>query len=230
MLSNVFQKISQKKDVLGFFDVCQTLDKLPKKEKDIILNKKIKKELNKTCSGLNYLADIFREITSKNIIIDTSANIIIAEKLLSDDNWKIILLTRDPRGILYSYKKADARYNNKEPLKRKVNVFIDFAKKASIFKNNSKVLFVKYENLCRDSFKELRRICDFLNIDFEESMINFKKDLGHMVMGNRMRFDNNEKIIEDLLWQKKLIKKEKELITESKKLVALYKKLGYELT
>lgn len=227
ILLNVFQKILQRKDILGFFNVCQALDILPEKE-NVILNNKIRKQINESCTDLNYLANIFREISSKNIIIDTSTNIRIAENLLSDENWKVILLVRDPRGVLYSCKKADIRHNSKEPLKRKINVFIDFAKKAILLKNNPKVLLVKYEDLCRKPSLEIVRISNFLNIDFEDDMLNFKKDLGHTVMGNRIRFDNKKNITEDLSWQKNLTKAEKRLITDSSEIVSLYKKLNYD--
>lgn len=61
-------------------------------------------------------------------------------------------------------------------------------------------------------------------------MLHFKKDRGHYLMGNRMRFDNQDKVREDLGWISGLTNDEKLLLTNNKLLVQLYKNFGYALS
>jgi len=230
LLNMVFDKISNVSEIMNFFGTCQELDKLPENRGEVVLSEDLKQRIEESCVGLNILSSVFRELTLKDIIIDTSTNIRIARGLISEKDWKIVLLTRDPRGVLYSYKKANDRHQCPGPLGRKINIFKDFAKNALYLISKSDVIFVKYEDLCRFPEKELKRISLFLGISFEKSMLDFKKDTGHTVMGNRMRFDNNNmKIKEDLSWISGLTKNEKELLTNNNELTALWEKLGYRL-
>lgn len=195
----------------------------------MMVGKNLDNYLNKSCDGLEKLADIFRFVSGKKIMVDNSKLIRIAEHLVKRKNWKIILLTRDPRGLAYSNKKSGIRKNVSRPLENKIPVYIEFAKRATKLLKKKRVFFMKYENLCKNPEKEIPDLCKFIGINFEPSMLKFKVDKGHTLMGNRMRFDNNQKIKEDLDWIHGLDAKEKALIVKNDILRKLYANLGYAL-
>lgn len=95
--------------------------------------------------------------------------------------------------------------------------------------NNENVIHVKYENICRTPAKELKKICSFLDIKFESVILDFKNNLGHTVMGNRLRFNNSRFIDEDLTWKKNLQKKELSQLINDDKLIKDYGELGDSL-
>ncbi|MFW5888300.1 MAG: sulfotransferase domain-containing protein [Patescibacteria group bacterium] len=230
ILSSVYQEICQIPEVINFYDVCQDLDKLPFTRNKVVLSYQQKEDIINSCKGLDILADVFRSIISRRIMIDTSTNIRIAKELVHKNNWKIIILLRDPRGVLYSFKKSSIRHNKMISLNKNINVLIDFIKNVLDIIDFPNVLIVKYEDICQKTKEELKKICSFLDIEFAENMLNFKKDMGHTIMGNRMRFNSNEKIIEDLSWVSGLTQKEKGKIKRNKDLLFFYGMFNYTIT
>lgn len=242
ILINAYEKLNNLPEVHAIYEACSMVDRieepgkiyhkfsLPDKNDSNQINLAIlKKKLLLSCFGLEKIADVFRELTKKEIIVDGTKNIYIAEHLAKKIDWKIIILTRDPRGIASSNKNAGLRKNVPRPIEMKIPIFINFAKKInSLMAKNNNVLLVRYEDLCADPKKKLCEICNFLEITFENQTLQFKSDKGHTLMGNRMRFNDSEKIIEDLSWIENLNQREKLLIHKNWKLIRLYEKFGYQ--
>ena len=64
---------------------------------------------------------------------------------------------------------------------------------------------LRYEDLCRDPKAEVRRICEFLGLDFDESMLGLDKQSSHNIGGNPMRFRKGELEIKlDERWRDEL--------------------------
>lgn len=242
-LRSVEERVKQYPEIFSIHTVCAMIDRLQEpdkvyhklslpniqdKENSIDLNQ-LEDHIQLSCLGLERLADIFREFTCKRVIVDNTKNIWIAEYLIERKGWKIILLIRDPRGMAYSNKQAGIRKNVLRPLQMKIPIYIDFAERALRLLIKEDVLFVRYENLCANPEGEIKKICDFLNVTFESKMLYFKSDKGHTLMGNRMRFDDNEKIQEDLGWQFGLSDEERNFIYSNASLVQLFALLGYNL-
>lgn len=241
ILMSAYEKLKSLPEVHAIYEACSMADKieepgkiyhkfsLPDKNDSNRVNLSIlNKKLLLSCFGLEKIADVFRELTKKEIIVDGTKNIYIAEHLAERVGWKIIILIRDPRGIASSNKNAGRRKNVPRPIEMKIPIFINFAKKTESLTTKNNVLLVRYEDLCADPKKKLCEICDFLEIAFENRILQFKSDKGHTLMGNRMRFDDSEKIIEDLSWIENLSQQEKLLICKNWKLVLLYEKFGYQ--
>ena len=111
---------------------------------------------------------------------------------------KFIWLVRDPRDMALSWSKS--------PVHRG-----DIVRATKIWQTNqsetlklhhqfpNKILLVKYEDLIANQEKELIRICDFLNIDFEEGMVDYHKK--KISQDNAVQTDNwknlNKSIIKD---------------------------------
>ncbi len=187
------------------------------------------KLIKSACDGLDSLVKIFRKILGDYIFVDNTKEIIFAEELLKRDDWQIILITRDPRGMALSTKESGLRKNVPRPVSSKIPVYLEFAEKALKLKQNPNVFFLKYENLCKDADSIIRSLCDFLEIGFEENMLHFKQNRGHTLIGNRMRLNSEEIIKEDLRWKNGLTDYELRLIVRNTNLIELYSELGYSL-
>lgn len=87
-------------------------------------------------------------------------------------NSKYILIVRDGRGVVNSY--MDNRwglgtnvYTGAERWKKEVNLQVDFMQKI----NHG--LTIKYEDLVTDMQSTIRNICEFLEVEFDEQMVNY---------------------------------------------------------
>ncbi len=103
------------------------------------------------------------------------------EKILPDA--KYIFVIRDPRAIYSSYKRVFARAKSlkineirgKNILKDIEEIHAHIKSGFEFFrKDSSQILLVIYEALIKDPKESLLRIIKFLNINFEESMLDLK--------------------------------------------------------
>jgi len=144
---------------------------------------------------------------------------------------KILLLTRDPRGLASSNKLAGIRKNVPRSVSSKIPVYIEFAQRAlRLLESHSLVLLLRYEDLCANPSGTIRKVCNFLGVTYNESMLQFKEDRGHVLKGNRMIFDERNTISEDTSWIDILTSNEIFSLVENQQLISLYQKLGYKLT
>ena len=83
---------------------------------------------------------------------------------------KVIFLIRDPRAVLYSWKKYT---NSPKPsyLNSVINSYINL-ERAKKYMNNENILILKYENLISKPTKEIQNICNFLNVKFSKKYLN----------------------------------------------------------
>jgi hypothetical protein len=66
-------------------------------------------------------------------------------------------------------------------------------------------LSVRYEAVCEDPAKELRRVCDFLDLSFESGMLTLWGRPVHNIPGNPMLFDRSQRAIrKDERWRRDL--------------------------
>lgn len=232
VLSSVYKKIKDSPDILGITETVTIIDSILQNS-DTFSREQITKiysdDIASSCNGFNDLADILRKIIDRNIIIDTSSNIIIAQGLAKFRNWKIIILTRDPRGIIYSLKKAAVRHRENIPENLWRGYIVDFLKRADFLCDKDNVILVRYEDLCADPGAVVNKICNFLGIDFHVKLLKYRRDKGHVLMANRMRFGKNDDIIQDNSWKTHLSREENKIICNDAELINAYKKFNYEI-
>lgn len=192
--------------------------------------KHILTEVDECHNGFNNLTNIFRKITKKRCIIDTSANIIVGKELCNSKDWKIIILLRDPRGIISSLKNSALRHGYTVPKDLWHTYLIDFAKRAIALTAQYEVIIIRYEELCNDPSLTIRNICDYLDIEYYPDMLRYRKDRGHVLMANRIRLGDGEIIKEDTSWISSLTHSEKEGMYHDVKLSSAYKDIGYKLS
>jgi len=162
--------------------------------------------------------------TLENIVIDSSKLVRALKVLISIDNinLKIIHLVKDVRSFIVSQQDSYRRreLSLKKVLKRAyISGAFRYLMKTRIFnahywylKNLEIMHFVKkyrvpsiivrYEDLCILPQKTLKNICRFLNLEFEEEMLDIRNAKSHNVFGNRMRFQKEKRteILYDYRW------------------------------
>ena len=171
--------------------------------------------------------------TGKDILIDSSKTPERLRRLYDSGlfNIKTIYLRRECKGFMHSCKKRNygrvvetfinddnpnnIKYEIKKrvydtPVKTVLDWYRDNRKIIKLLSYNSwDVMLVKYEDLSLDLKRELRRICAFIGVEYEDSMLNFSEVLHHNIGGNPTRMFKSNKIKYDDGWKRGLTKFEK---------------------
>jgi len=188
--------------------------------------------INRCPRALNSIIDVYSKYTKKDVFIDNTKLHNIGEKLIALSNWKIIVLLRDPRGIMCSYKLAGISKKDFRGAKSVLPYLVDFMSlvKRVIEKNN--VVLVRYEDFCANPKFVLKNLCNFIGVAYESSMSKLftsnKKFRGHVIKGNRLlKAKQIENIVEDTKWKMELTESELNALYINKYLTTSYKKFGY---
>lgn len=172
------------------------------------------------------LYDTVRSVLDVDMIVDSSKHYLKAIELYrkKPTEVRIIQLTRDGRGVYYSALKRNF------PPKQFLNGWINHYSRALVLLerhiSQEHLLRVKYEDLAKTPRHELRKICDFLRIDFEDGMLDFAGKTQHSTNGNNMRFSKSSEISLDNAWRAKLSAADKKYF--NLKAGALNCRLGYD--
>jgi len=152
-------------------------------------------------------------LRSASIYIDGSKSMRRAEMFCERKYTnKIIHLVRDGRAFCNSFLKNKGLSRNCIPIA--IKVWKKYIKKVDVLKGrlpHVHLLEVRYNDLCSSPETELKRICEFLGIQYEDSILQFDKRDMH-ILGNRMRFSYSGDIREDNSWKEKLGKEDLSLI------------------
>jgi hypothetical protein len=159
------------------------------------------RQISACCDSFERIAKYFRSELNEKIMIEKSCDVIFIPELLKRKQWKILLLIRDPRGIFNSFRKADRRHGFSRNREQIIAHFYKFISTVNLISESSKVMILKYEELCSNPNATIIRISRFLEIEMEANMLDFKHKIGHAVMGNRMRFNKLENITDDMSWK-----------------------------
>lgn len=191
--------------------------------------------LSRCPDTLNRIIDVYRKNFKKPIFLDNTKLVNIGEKVAKFSEWGVIVLLRDPRGVMNSYKNAGIRKGDSRKLENVVPFCKDFIKSVNRLRNNKNVLIIRYEDFCKNPEHSLGEACDFIGIRFEKRMlgsIHFPiSTRGHVIKGNRLLMNHIDKKIElDEQWKNGLSGNDLSLLAKDKELVRLYADFGYNLT
>lgn len=124
------------------------------------------------------IKEVYNEYAIKNAVImkkwgdKTPLNTFHLNKIHQTfPNAKFVHIIRDGRDVAVSYKKAKLYQSLEEACTRwndSVNEVKMFSKKIL----NNKLYEIKYEMLVSNPREEIKNVCNFLGIDFKESMLN----------------------------------------------------------
>jgi hypothetical protein len=111
---------------------------------------------------------------------------------------RVILLTRDPRGVVYSYLRTGrplvlhaARRARRMVLMRRALAGVPYTP-------------LKYELLASQPSQVLATVMQSLRLSLQPEQLQFGGRTRHNLGGNRMRFDRDSTIAVDLAWQQGL--------------------------
>jgi hypothetical protein len=141
------------------------------------------------------------EHEDKRFVVDSSKHYLEAINLhdAAPADTRIVWLHRDGRAVFNS------GLNRGMSPKRALNTWARHChRSASIFQKNlpgSSLITVRYESLATEPEQQLRRICDFLEIEYTPEMLEFVATESHIANGNRMRFDRTAVISLDEKWR-----------------------------
>lgn len=140
-----------------------------------------------------YRAVLLRRTLSKGKEIPgekTPQNLFYLQEILQMfPQAKVINMVRDPRAVLLSQKRKWRRKydvdsyikdHRKEVWRLKMNyhpitisrLWVSAIKAAAVFEAHPQVMNVRFEEVTSQPQKTLQRICDFVEIDFQESMLD----------------------------------------------------------
>jgi hypothetical protein len=112
---------------------------------------------------------------------------------------RVIHLRRDGRAVVNSYRRKNASFS---AAYRRWAVTAASAIALQRRVPTDRWLTVYYEDLATETERELRRICAFIGLEYQASMLAFRRapDLG--IGGNRMRTGADERIVLDRAWRR----------------------------
>lgn len=156
--------------------------------------------LSKGTDNSIYLYETILEQWSKDFVIDSSKNMNKALALYekSPGKTKIILLTRDGRGVFHS--RYSSGFTKEQSLLGWKKYYSRAFKLLSKNVKEQDLLIVKYEDLASDLEGVLRTICDFVGIEFEHAMINLELGQRHLVNGNNTMHKREKGVKLDQRW------------------------------
>jgi len=145
-----------------------------------------------------------RELTGKDAIVDSSKHYVRAAALYlaQPENTRIVVLVRDGRGVFYSGLKRG--YGRDFSLRAWRNHYKRALALLDVHVPESHRMLVHYEDMVTDTERTISQLCDFLGIEFEPSMLNFRAVVHHNVNGNDMKFTSTSELRLDEAWKTKL--------------------------
>ena len=143
----------------------------------------------KFAAMLRHVDEVFG---ANRVVVDSSKKISVAEVYhsLPDVELRILHLLTDVRS--YSVSRIDKALPGRRHPLRNVAAFRTWHRKNRriqrfVRTNRIPHLQVGYEALCRRPDAAVRRICDFLEIDFEADMAELRSQNSHLITGNQLR-------------------------------------------
>jgi hypothetical protein len=134
------------------------------------------------------LLNKIRELEGHELLLDLSkARAYRLSKRWRDADIGYILMLRDPRGIMRSSVARGGDLKGSLKVHRKwMGRFCDFAEK-----NPSRCLTIYYEDLVSRPEVHIKKVCDFIGLDFLEEMIRPEIGLHHFVSSNYSAYIRN---------------------------------------
>ncbi|MBE0648446.1 MAG: sulfotransferase [Bacteroidales bacterium] len=171
----------------------------------------MKKAADNTKSLLEMLAN--RVSDTDTIFLDASKTTTRLDYLITMKSYpiKVISLVRDGRGTLHSWLK-DSDRSFPDTVRAWRWHMENQLRSLKEIREEDKIV-VRYEDLCRNTESELKRICDFLQITFQEKMLSMEGPF-HMLGGNPGTIGNSSTVRLDIGWEKTFTQEELNLFEE----------------
>ncbi|MBN1238102.1 MAG: sulfotransferase [Gammaproteobacteria bacterium] len=147
------------------------------------------------------LFDAIREVSGCPLVVDSSKPYVKALSLYhgAPEATRLILLCRDGRGVMWSQMKrgtppAEALLTWKRFYTRTLRLLRGV--------DPAHVIFVRYEDVTARPEAEMRRLTDFLGLDFHPDVLRLDSKVHHVANGNQMRLRDRQVRPTDLSWRR----------------------------
>lgn len=166
-----------------------------------------------------------RDYSGAQLVVDSSKVYLkgFGVYMHNKNETRIIVLVRDGRGVLYSNLKRG--FDRNKSLKGWINYYQRSLSLIDKYADKRHVLFVGYEDLVNNTQHVMEEISSFLNIEYENEMLDFSSKVHHITNGNNTRFRSSSIKIDEA-WRKGLT--ESDLDYFNRHALLLNKRLGYE--
>lgn len=147
-----------------------------------------------------FVAKILADLSASSAVVDSSKDHLGMRDVYDNGHGRvrIIFLTRDVRGNVWSTLKR----NQKRDAKEIADGWVIANKRIlAMLKSVRRQdwLHVKYEDLCEDPARLCQDLCAFLGYEFEPSMLDSGSN-HHTIGGNRIRYGRIEAVKQDFSW------------------------------
>lgn len=169
--------------------------------------------------------DQVRALTGKRVIVDSSKHYVRAVSLYlaRPETTRVVVLVRDGRGVFYSgLKRGFGRDFSLRAWNNHYKRALELLEKQV---PQSHRTLVHYEDMVTNTEGMLSELCDFLGMDFEPSMLDFRAVTHHNVNGNDMKFTSTSELRLDDTWKTKLEPADRDYFEA--RAGALNQRLGY---
>lgn len=157
--------------------------------------------------GVRNTIDLYDRVlqhTGKSVTVDSTKHYLKAVSLYRarPESTRIIVLSRDGRGVFHSGLKRG--------LSRKYSLsfwFNYYNRALPLFASTvarEHIHMVRYEDLVTDPKRVLQGVCEFLGLDFDERMLDFRSVVHHNVNGNKVKIGSGSELTLDDAWRREL--------------------------
>ncbi|MGH8547530.1 MAG: sulfotransferase [Methylococcales bacterium] len=151
------------------------------------------------------LTEAIARCWNKTIVLDSSKNAREAVELyrLWPDKVRVILLTRDGRGVYLSQRKS-AR-SRAESVRGWLHYYRRAMPRLEKHVATEALFRLRYEDLASGPEETGRNLCRFMGVDFDPILLELARGERHMVAGNDTRFAAQKWIRLDERWRSELV-------------------------
>lgn len=166
-----------------------------------------------------------RSVLDVQAVVDSSKSYLKAIALYRrhPDRVKLLLLTRDGRGVYWSnLKRGGARRRIVRDWRNQ------YARALPLLRRHvpaDRMLQVRYEDLAADTRGVLEQVCGFIGLPFDSTILDFRSKTHHLANGNDMRLRGSSSVRLDEEWRQRL--SEDDLGYFEQKAGWLNRQLGY---
>ena len=149
------------------------------------------KDIHYICSAPNWNQAYLR-LRERSMLIKDK-NILLYDKtpkymkhlndiLIREDEIKAIVIIKQPAGVLWSWIKRRDSYIPLTNLEIKIMCerYLDYSNgyKKAIHNHPNRILSIKYSEFCRNPIEKTKEMCDFVDLEFHDTMVNFNPQYG----------------------------------------------------
>ncbi len=164
--------------------------------------------LRRAVGNVSYLYGAIARSWNRTTLVDSSKNVHKALALFDamPTRVKVLYLSRDGRGVYHSRRSSGfareealsgwRRYNDRAQRLLSKHIAPEC------------LLRLHYEEVVADPESQVRRICEFVGVNYEPDMLLLKPAASHLVNGNDMRLKGTQELKLDERWKEELVGEE----------------------